>query len=187
MLSDGNRANAIAALIRAGKLGADFPDKPSPSVSCDAPSHVIDKPSPTCRERWQTALFRENIGKIFFAFSEYVDAWQHSAETGEKLTNAILTLADMVKFGWDFKKQPDLAKRTVVVLTKGNSLLLMLGFSNSETLGAEIASEAIQTIRNGIETLVEYGLEGSVKASGVPIDLAKLANKPVWALRPRAA
>ena len=126
---------------------------------CDAPRVAIDKPAPTCREQWQTEIFRAQIGKIFFATNQYIDQWQESADTGAKAADWIATLAETAMFADTTMGLKGGAKKAALILTKGNSLLLMLGFDlPEETLGVSVAKEAVGTIRSEIEALVESGL-----------------------------
>lgn len=135
----------------------------SRGTACDAPSVVIDKPSPTCRERWQTVIFRRGVGKVFFATNEYIDAWQKSADTGELLGEILANLADLALLTKGVKELPDLASKTGTIIFKGDSFLLMLGLEwAGDTLGVELTRQSVEVMRSATESLIDQGLTGSV-------------------------
>ena len=148
------------------------------AAQCDAPRVAIDKPSPTCRERWQTAIFRHGVGKIFFATNEYIDTWEQAAVNGERFGQFLATVADLALFSVSvMKSPPGVAEKATTILIKGNSLLLMAGFEiPEETLGVQLAGEAVATMRSGIEAMVDYGLSGAVEPKSVAPQFMKLAN-----------
>jgi hypothetical protein len=181
------RAAALTEIAAAAKTQGGTQQTSSPVTNqtsslrtdqCSAPRVVIDKPSPTCRERWQTAIFRAGVPKIFFAADEYIDAWQKASETGERLGDIFAQVADLALFGKTVMKIEDGATKAALILTKGNSMLLMLGFELPEqTLGESLASEAAETIRSGIEAMVEQALVGVVSPMSVAPQTMTLANK----------
>lgn len=168
----------------AAPLTAPVKNQPSASGSttdqCDAPPVAIDKPSPTCRERWQTAIFRANLPKIFFNANEYIDRWQQASEAGGQLVDVLASVADLTMFTQSVMKLPDGAKKATLILFKGNSMLLMLGFETPEqTLGVQLAGEAVDTLRSGVETMVEHQLAGAparVSPLALLPKIVKLAN-----------
>lgn len=144
---------------------------------CDAPRVVIDKPSPTCRERWQTVIFRSGVGKVFFATNEYIDAWQKSADTGELLGEILANVADLALLTKGVMELPDLASKVGTIVFRGNTFLLMLGLDQApDTLGVEFTRQAVEVMRSAIEGQIEQGLTGSVSLIGVAPQVAKLAN-----------
>lgn len=159
-------------------------ESPSPVkiTSCDAPRVTIDKPSPTCRERWQTAIFRHSVGKIFYTANEYIDRLQDGADTGGAFVDTAATYAEWMMFAVSTMKVKDGAAKLALIMFKGNSALLMWGLeSPAETLGSAVAHEAVDTIRSEIEAIVadrlsNLGAEVNPNPMEVAPKLVKLAN-----------
>jgi hypothetical protein len=169
------RAAAVAKVAKAAGRQADLASQPA-ITQCDAPRVAIDKPSPTCQERWRTAIFRENVPKVFFATNAYIDRWQAAADAGHELAEYVVSLAELAQFASTVMKVKDGAEKAAQILIKGNSSLLMLGFDlPEETLGVSLASEAVQTVRDSLEVMVAQHLSGRADPMVVPPKLARLA------------
>lgn len=190
-LNEAGRKSAIAVIANAarpqciapfstGSTPPPFDPSQSPKSAetpCDAPLVAIDKPSPTCQERWQTAIFRHGVGNIFFATNQYIDALNQGAETGDKIVKQLTKYGDLAMFARDAWHRPDLVKNAVIILTKGNSVLLMEAIGEPEgTLGVQMAAGAAKTTRSYIEAIVENALEGKVTPQAVAADVVNLAN-----------
>ena len=160
-------------------VGKNSPTTPI-TVQCDAPRAAIDKPSPTCGERWQTAIFRANVPKVFFAANEYIDRWQAAADTGDELVEYVATLAELAVFADSVMGVKGGVAKAAQIIIKGNSSLLMLGFALPEqTLGVTIAREAVDAVRSGVEAIVEQQLRqpgGVINPWTVAPKVVTLAN-----------
>lgn len=153
------------------------------TTSCDAPSVVIDKPSPTCQERWQAAIFRNGgVSNIFFTTNEYIDRWQNGADTSEAFVDSVTTYADWAMFAGSTMRVEDGAAKVALIMFRGNSALLMWGLeSPEETLGLVLARESVDTIRSAVEAIVANRLSnpgGVVNPNPIEVatKLVKLSN-----------
>ena len=219
--TEGNRYNALAALVRAGKVRGNLgtqdtgtivqgmsgatraaalndlaglpgggavaqpaptPDppgstaRPATPAPCDAPNAAIDKPAPTCRERWQTVVFRQGIVKVFSAANANIDAWEKGSASGTAVANLMASVADIALLTKSLMKEPDVAKRAATLLTKGNSALLMMGLESDPDKPTAQANVIVRAMRSGIEALVEQGLTGKVDPASVIGDATQVVN-----------
>ena len=138
---------------------------------------AMDIASPTCKQRWQTALFRANLPQVFFAANEYIDKWQAGADSGGKLVQYLATIADFAMFAQSTMKLNDGASRAAQILIRGHSSLLMLGFEvPEETPGLKVAGEAVKTLRSGLEAMVAHSLGVAPDPLSLAPVVVELAN-----------